>query len=209
MSTRAAPARAVGGTVRGLGDLAVAATGALLLVLAALPVRADRVGGAEAAVERVLDGHTVLPFVVVWTVMQLGNLLAVPAVALAAALTRRWRLAAAALLAGAGTYELAKVVKRLVVRGRPGTLLPDVVVRGAEAHGLGFPSGHAAVVGALAAVAWPWLGRRGRAAAAVVAALVCLSRVYVGAHLPLDVAAGLGLGLAVGGLVRLVVGRPA
>jgi undecaprenyl-diphosphatase len=31
---------------------------------------------------------------------------------------------------------------------------------------------------------------------------------YVGAHLPLDMIGGAGLGLAVGGLVRLLLGRP-
>jgi membrane-associated phospholipid phosphatase len=38
---------------------------------------------------------------------------------------------------------------------------------------------------------------------------VCLARLYVGAHLPLDVVGGAALGLAVAGLVRLVLGRPA
>jgi membrane-associated phospholipid phosphatase len=33
--------------------------------------------------------------------------------------------------------------------------------------------------------------------------------VYVGAHLPLDVVGGVGLGLAVAGVVRLLIGRPA
>ena len=64
-------------------------------VLAALPVRPGSVSGAEAAVFRVLNGTTVLPFVVVWPVMQLGNVLVVPVVApLLAAAFRRWRLAA-------------------------------------------------------------------------------------------------------------------
>ena len=39
--------------------------------------------------------------------------------------------------------------------------------------------------------------------------VVCLARVHVGAHLPLDVVGGAGLGLAIAGGVRLLLGRPA
>lgn len=194
---------------RGWPELAIALTGALVLVLASLPVHPDRVSGAEAAVFGTLNHPTLVPFVLVWPFMQLGNLLAVPVVAALAAVLRRWRLAAAALLAGAGVYALAKVVKGIVPRGRPAGLLDDVVIRGAAAHGRGFISGHAAVVVALVVVAWPWLGRRGRIACAALAVAVGFARVHVGAHLPLDVVGGAGLGLAVGGLVLLALGRPA
>ena len=44
---------------------------------------------------------------------------------------------------------------------------------------------------------------------AVLAVAVCLARVYVGAHLPLDIVGGAALGLAVGGAVRLMLGHPA
>ena len=37
---------------------------------------------------------------------------------------------------------------------------------------------------------------------------VCLSRVYLGAHFPLDVAAGAGLGVFIGGVLNLVFGVP-
>jgi membrane-associated phospholipid phosphatase len=179
-----------------------------VLGLAALPIDPDRVGDVEAALFRVLNGTTVLPFVLIWPVMQLGNALVVPVSAAAAAALRRWRLAGELLIAGTGTYLLAKVVKDVVPRGRPDGLLTDVVLRGAEAHGRGFVSGHAATLAALATVAWPWLGRRGRVAVAVLVVVVSLTRVHVGAHLPLDVVGGVGVGLAVGGLVRLVFGRP-
>jgi membrane-associated phospholipid phosphatase len=156
----------------------------------------------------VLNSVTVLPFVLVWPFMQLGNVVVVPVSAAVAAAFRRWRLAAGLLLAGAGVYLLAKVVKDIVVRGRPDRLLDEVVIRGAAALGRGYVSGHAAVVTSLLVVAWPWLNRPARVACAVLVAVVCLSRVYVGAHLPLDVVGGAALGLAVAGVVRLLIGRP-
>ncbi len=198
-----------GRLARGLPDVVLVACGGLVLVLAALPVDASRVSAPETGAFRVLNAVDVLPVVVIWLVMQLGNVVVVPASAALAAARRRWRLAAGLLLGGTAAYVLAKVVKGLVTRGRPDGLLTDVVIRGAEAHGRGFVSGHAAVVVALLAVAWPQLGRRGRITAAVLATAVCLSRVHVGAHLPLDVVGGVGLGLAVAGVVRLLLGRPA
>jgi membrane-associated phospholipid phosphatase len=197
------------GLTRGRSDVLLLLVGSGVLVLAALPVDAGSVSEAEAAVFRVLNATTVLPFAVVWVVMQLGNVVVVPVSAGVAAALRRWWLAGELLIAGLGAYVLAKVVKGLVTRGRPDAVLDDVVLRGAAAVGRGFVSGHAATLAALAAVAWPWLGRRGRVAVAVLVTVVCLTRVYVGAHLPLDVLGGAGLGLAVAGLVRLLLGRPA
>ena len=190
-------------------DLIWLVTGAVVLLLCALPVHADRVGGLEADLFRLVNDLPSVPFTVVWVPMQLGNLLVVPAAVLAALAFRRWRLAGGLALAGAGVYVLAKVVKRFVERGRPSDVLDDVVVRGAAPHGLGFVSGHIAVVTSLALVAWPWLPRWGRWAAGLAVAAVFFTRMYVGAHLPLDMVGGAALGVAVGALVRLLLGVPA
>jgi membrane-associated phospholipid phosphatase len=191
------------------GDLVWLGLGAALLLLSALPVHADTISAIEADSFRLLNDLPSLPFAVVWVPMQLGNLLVVPVAILVALVARRFRLATGLALAGVGVYVLAKVVKRFVERGRPGTLLDEVMVRGAEPHGLGFVSGHIGVATALALVAFPWLPRWGRWAVAAAVALVFLARMYVGAHLPLDMIGGAGLGLAVGAAVRLLLGTRA
>src|SRR6266700_369630 len=154
--------------VRGWPDIALLIVGAALFATAAALIHRHHVDGAETAVFRAINDHTIVPGFVVWPVMQLGNFLV----------------------------------------GRPATLLDDVHLRNAPAHGLGFVSGHVAVISALVVIAWPYLSRRWRTITVLVAVLVALARVHVGAHLPLDVVGGAGLGIAVAGLVRLALGRP-
>jgi len=100
-------------------------------------------------------------------------------------------------------------VKEFVQRGRPQTLLDGVNILGEPARGLGYVSGHSAVAVALATVSSPYLGRRARRVAWILAGCVCLARMYVGSHLPFDVVGGAALGVAVGALVRLLLGVPA
>jgi hypothetical protein len=67
-----------------------------------------------------------------------------------------------------------------------------------EQRGLGYPSGHAAVAATLYVVAAPHLRSRWRAGLAALTSGVGLARIYVGAHLPLDVLGGVALGAALG-----------
>ena len=74
--------------------------------------------------------------------------------------------------------------------------------------GESFVSGRAVLVVALAGVLTPYLGGRWRVVPWVVAGLVLLTRVYVGAHNPLDVVCGAALGMAVAGCLNLILGVP-
>ena len=193
--------------VRHTDDLVIAIVA--LLGLAALAVSVHRHSNSdwERDLFTLVNEHTLLPYVVVWAGMQFGNLFVIPFVAAAAAF-KRPRLGASLLVAGVTMYFAAKVVKDMIQRGRPAALIEDVVIRGATPHGLGFVSGHTAVATALALVAWPWFGRRGKAIVVFGAIFVAFSRVYVGAHLPLDVVGGAALGASAAGLVRFIFGRP-
>ncbi len=73
---------------------------------------------------------------------------------------------------------------------------------------MGYVSGHSAIVFALSTVTRPYLPRGWRALPLVLASAVGLSRLYVGAHMPLDVIGGAGLGVLCGLSTSLVMDEP-
>ena len=64
------------------------------------------------------------------------------------------------------------------------------------------------VIFAIAALVAPYFKGWWKVLPGALAAVVCLSRVYLGAHFPLDIAAGAGLGVLIGGVLNLVFGVP-
>jgi len=194
--------------VRHPGDILRVVVGITVLALGALAANRGRVGTLEKDIFRVVndlpDGVSFL----LKTIMQAGAFPAIIVATAVALLARRPRMARDLAISGVGAWLGAIAVKRIVAEGRPADLLHDVVLRGAPAHGFGFPSGHVAVAAALATAAGPHLPRAARRAAWVLVALVAVGRMYVGAHLPIDVIGGAALGWALGALVHLLLGAP-
>jgi membrane-associated phospholipid phosphatase len=180
----------------------------VLLGLSAIPVRRHHVGPLETHIFHLINGLPGAFYPVLWAIMQLGNVIAAFVAAAVALIFRKVRLAVDFLLAGGGAWLLAKLVKQFVDRGRPPQLLQHVIVRGGTLSGHGYVSGHAATAAALATVAYPYLGKRTRIVVIALAAIVAFARVYVGAHLPLDVVGGAAMGWAIGSLVHLLFGAP-
>lgn len=103
-----------------------------------------------------------------------------------------------------------EVLKGLVQRPRPfdATQLGDLVrIVGSRPGGFSFPSGHAATSFAAAALlsrlggGWAWT-------VWLLASLIGLSRIYVGAHFPLDVVGGAAVGLFSAWLAVRLLGDP-
>ncbi|GAC1444274.1 MAG: hypothetical protein NVS3B26_12570 [Mycobacteriales bacterium] len=112
---------------------------------------------------------------------------------------------ARALLAGAGVL-LAVAVNQPIVHAvneaRPYRQLPHALLLVSRSLDASFPSDHATMAGAVA-VGLLFVHRRLGAVAIVAALLMAFVRVYVGAHFPIDVLAGLAVGAVVAAAVQL------
>lgn len=139
-----------------------------------------------------------------WPFQQLGALAVGPAVAIVAAFLSRYRLAVAVLIATVAKLVTERLVKAIVSRDRPySSIGPDIHLRGDVSRtGESFVSGHAILVTAIAGVVTAYLPGRWKIVPWVIVALVMATRVYVGAHNPLDVVCGAGLGLAIAGVIN-------
>lgn len=113
--------------------------------------------------------------------------------AVALALTGRRRAGFDVLGAGAVAWGLAQGVKPLLDRDRPYQGgLGDLLVH--PPMGSSWPSGHTSVAAAVGTVVAD-SGPIGLASGVATAAWVGWSRIYVGAHHPSDIVAGLGVGV--------------
>jgi undecaprenyl-diphosphatase len=181
---------------------------AVVVVTLLMLGRIDRVPEVERAVFHSVNDLPGGLYVVVAPPMFLGTFAAVPLFMIACGLFRKFRMGFVLGIAGLGAYLLAKAGKAAIGRGRPGEIFEEVHLRDVDASGLGFPSGHAAVAAAVVVAALPYLPKRWRWPVLLFPLFMAFARVYVGAHLPLDVVSGAAIGAAVASLLHLVVGVP-
>ncbi len=104
-------------------------------------------------------------------------------------------------------WYFAKIFKSIIGRGRPEALLDTLnLFADKQLGGFGFPSGHSTFVAACATVLYYQVERRYRKYLLFAVLAVGISRMYLGAHFPLDVIGGWALGAFIGSLICLIFG---
>jgi membrane-associated phospholipid phosphatase len=189
-------------------DVVLVVAGAVVLVTSALLARRGAYAW-ETAIFQAINGLPSGIRPLLWVLNQYGTAVTIPVTTIVALLFRKWRMALSLAVSGVAVYWLAKVLKEYVARGRPAALVDGVVERETFAPlSLGYPSGHAAVAWAITIIVVAYLGRPWRIAAIALAIIVPLCRMYVAAHLPLDLIGGAALGVTVASFVNLLLLRP-
>ena len=196
-----------------LGWLAVSALGFAILAASTVPARRPAIGPTESRIFHAVNGLPDWLYWPLWLPMQLGNLVVGTLVGLAVAwAVADWWAAAGVVIATVSKLGTEKLVRRemadyLAIRQRPGTSEVGAILRGADvpSSGASFPSGHVILVAAIATVVAPALPVGWWWVLVLLTLLVMFGRLFVGAHNPLDVTAGLGTGWVVGGIVAVFV----
>jgi undecaprenyl-diphosphatase len=192
--------------------LVVAGVGLVIVSLSVAAARQPAISTTEARLFHAVNGLPGALQPVLWVPMQLGNLVVGTVAGLVVAFVDGDLAVAIGVVAAA---VLKLVVERVVrkemaghldVRQRPGTSEVDAILRGdVPSSGPSFPSGHVVLVAGIGCIVAANLPLEWRGVPCVLIALVMVSRVYVGAHNPLDVTAGLGAGLLLGGVIATFV----
>jgi len=158
------------------------------------------VPGWELSLTEWINGAPDSVATVLYPLMQLGTLAAPLLVALGILVFKRDRLLAlTTIVVGLVAWFGAKIIKRWVERGRPLEYLPGINVREGTGAGLGFISGHSAVVAsAVAIMVMAAIPNRFRTAVLGIALFVGVARIVHGVHLPVDVVGGWAFGALIG-----------
>jgi membrane-associated phospholipid phosphatase len=188
-------------------DWLAGGVGLVVVLICAVIARNGTTGPLEQRVFHWINGTPTFLFTPMRVAQLLGILAVGPIVAVAAAVFQRWRLVLAAVIVTVAKLAAERIVWHFVQRERPGTTIPDAIVRGnTPTSGVSFVSGHVVLVTGLAWVITPYVRGKWKLVPWAVVALVAFARIYLGAHAPLDVLGGIGLGLVVGAVASLIAG---
>lgn len=164
-----------------------------LFAIAAVAAHAVQIAQWERELFYAIHGWPSWLYPLFYTITQAGSIFMLGALAALYLLKGHYHIVLRLLMTGSLAYLLAGIAKSLWGRARPFELLDNVTLLDVI-QGPGFPSGHMALATALGLTMGHYLIKKSHWIIVVWIIGVGLSRIYLGAHLPLDIIGGFAIG---------------
>lgn len=178
---------------------------AVSLLALSLVAKSGKLFDAERSVLLFLNALPTGFDIVMINITHFGSLAALYSSVFVILILGRKRLALSLLGAGMAAYLTAGFLKEIIMQPRPANRWPEIIAREWGPVSYGFPSGHAALVTAMAVTLWPYVSKNLRPWLVVLVVLVCLSRITLGMHFIIDVIGGVVIGLGAALAVRILM----
>lgn len=176
----------------------------VLIVLSAIAV-SGKLFSAERSILLFLNSFPASFDIIMINITHFGSLAALYSSVFVILILGRKKLALGLLGAGMLAYLSAAALKAVVMQPRPAARWPEIVAREWGPVSYGFPSGHAALVTAMAVTLWPYVSKPYRPLLIILAVLVSLSRVTLGMHFIIDVIGGAVIGMIAAIVIRIIM----
>lgn len=185
-------------------DSLVLAMGFVLFIVSWYIIAGGNISSVEESIFRQFNNWPAALGTIFHVITYLGSLYVLLAVCLALSIFKKYYLTLQVFIAGFSAWCVASLIKFSEIRMRPYDLLNNVKLLEPRDLTAGFPSAHTALITAVVVVLFTKSNRKLYWVLTVAVVLVGISRMVVGMHAPIDITAGVGIGLMLGSLTKLI-----
>jgi len=177
----------------------------VLFLIIGLIVSTRRINYIDEAVVDIIYGLPDQLELILDSISQVASIGAFIGISAVLLILKKFKVAKKLIPSGLIALLLASAAKQIYATERPFVILSDIMERVGQTDSYGFPSGHTALVTAMALSLMTYSQKKYKYLLWGIIVLVALSRIYLGVHTLSDVVGGFLIGYIAAEIVQIVI----